>query len=426
MNTRDASLDLLLRALPDVSGLAPLREALLAGSEPDPSLAWSTSRAYTTYDRRVISAADTQKALQEAAAAARKQIDELYAGVGDVLSSVSASDPAAVAARLIELGERAEAAEAPKDALAWYETAKRWADPLPDRTPAALALRRMARVRLSMGDLDDAYELYRSAQQLGVACGDDAGVAVALTGLGNVRSEQGRWADARECYAAALAHPGTGTQSNRRVHVLLNLANISREEARYEDSRTWLEQALPLWDTFGPAERSIWFAHDGSLRMALGELDPADSAFRQALDLAPTSFHRAIVLENLADLACKRARLVDAEDLARRAEEEAIAAASPWALGLVYTTLGKISRERGDADGVTFFEKALEIGRTRRLALIEAIASLEYGCFLRRLASADEARPYLERSRDLLRATSAGPDLQRAERELAEAIAASA
>ena len=74
---------------------------------------------------------------------------------------------------------------------------------------------------------------------------------------------------------------------------------------------------------------------------------------------------------------------------------------SPRALAEIYTRLGKISRLRSDLNGVTFFEKALEICRERRYPLTEANAYLEYGIFRRTLGDMEEARSYLERARQL-------------------------
>ncbi|MGQ0562607.1 MAG: hypothetical protein ACT443_12125, partial [Gemmatimonadota bacterium] len=66
-----------------------------------------------------------------------------------------------------------------------------------------------------------------------------------------------------------------------------------------------------------------------------------------------------------------------------------------------YTRLGKIFRLRSDLNGVTFFEKALDICRERSYPLTEANAYLEYGIFRRTLGDLEEARSFIERARQL-------------------------
>jgi tetratricopeptide (TPR) repeat protein len=132
-----------------------------------------------------------------------------------------------------------------------------------------------------------------------------------------------------------------------------------------------------------------------------GDLEMAEGILHQALGLAHSEFERAMVLDNLAELFIRQGNLSEAEALARSAEEAALRASAPQALATVYIRLGKIFRLRGDANGVTFFEKTLEICRQRSYPHTEANAYLEYGIFRRLHGDIEEARSHLARARQL-------------------------
>lgn len=228
MDPRQISLDRLLRALPAVAGLAPLREAVLGASTVDPSRAWSGQAARGTYEARVLAADRLDPVVGAAREAAHRRVDRLFDGVAESLRASAAEDVPAVVGHLVALGEAAEGEEALADALVFYESASGLALQLGDRRPLALALRRTARVRWNMGEVEAAWNLYRSSLEQAEAAGDVEGRIVASTGLGNARHAQGRWAEARAHYAAAL--PLCGEEHPVLLgHICLNLANVDRK-----------------------------------------------------------------------------------------------------------------------------------------------------------------------------------------------------
>jgi tetratricopeptide (TPR) repeat protein len=183
--------------------------------------------------------------------------------------------------------------------------------------------------------------------------------------------------------------------------LITNRASMLRERGQLEESSVQLAEASELWSELPPSAHSVWYNARGLLALARGEIETAEAIFRQALETAASDFDRAMVLDNLAELFLRQGNLSDAEGHARAAEELALRAGSPRSLAEIYTRLGKIFRMRADLNGVTFFEKALELCRSSSYPLTEANAYLEYGIFRRTMGDTDEARSYIERARQL-------------------------
>lgn len=399
------SLESLLRVLPDVPDLAPLREALLGASTPDPGLEWASAGHYTTYDKRIVDAGALAKALADGRAAALQQVERSYQGAAALLTAVASGSGAAVVEQLIEAGSRAESAGDLHHAASWYAVAARMSAALHDRSPLILALRRLARARLAQGAVTDAAALYRGSLEQATLASDDAARAIALTGIGNALSFQGAWEQARTHYEQALAlQPDDAIVARAQLQV--NLAMVAREQARRLEARAWLDEARAGWEQLGNAERSGWHNEAGMLALSLGELAEAERELHHSLELgAGSDFVQAMVLDSLAAVAIAGGQLASAEMTARRAEQHALLAGSPRALAEIYTRLGIIFRLRGDANGVTFFEKALELCQQHGYAWLEAVASREYGAFRATLGDHEEASAWDARARDLFEQT---------------------
>lgn len=399
-NQAEVTLDRLLGALPEQIDLAPLRDALLRASALDASRAWAHSRAYATFDKRVLPADTVRDVVAAAARAAHERIDQLYAAVAGVLESAARGDDVSAGMRLIAIGEAAEAQDSLRSAIAFFTVAARFSETLADRGVRILALRRLARAHAACGDVDEANTFYRGSFEQAAAAADAEAQVIALTGLGNLMGFQGRWNEAVQQYRTALALCDGGSP-RLRGQLAMNLAAMHRERGELAESSDQLAVASALWNDLHSADHSVWYNNRGLLALARGELDAAETVFRQALETAGSDFDRAMVLDNLAELYTRRGNLNDAEVFARSAEELALHAGSPRALAEVYIRLGKIFRLRSDLNGVTFFEKALEICRGGRYPLTEANAYLEYGIFRRTHGDLEEARSYLERARQL-------------------------
>ncbi|MDQ3605507.1 MAG: tetratricopeptide repeat protein, partial [Gemmatimonadota bacterium] len=123
-----------------------------------------------------------------------------------------------------------------------------------------------------------------------------------------------------------------------------------------------------------------------------------------------------------ADLHLKEGHLLQAERYGREAEEHAIAARSPYYLAEMYRGLGNIARAKGDHDGFTFFEKALEIAREKDYRLLEAKTLTEYAILRSEMREWEEAISYLERAREIFSELGAVYEQARAARCLEELL----
>lgn len=394
------TLDRLLGALPEQNDLVPLRQALLRASVTDAARAWARSSAYATVDKRVVGADALRSAVADARMAEHARVDALYDAVGEALEYAASGNDLAAAMRLIAIGEAAEAEENYRTATAYYEVAARFSESLADRRARILALRRLARANGALGDVDQAIALFGVALDQAVTAADGEARIFILLGLGNIMGFQGRWKVGLEKYEAAVALCGQSFP-RLRAQIVANMAVMCRELGDLDQSAAYLDEAAATWAEMTPGEQSVWYNNRGLLMLDRGDPVTAETLFRQALETAGSDFDRAMVLDNLAELSIRQDNLSDAEGFARAAEDLALRAASPRALAEIYTRLGKIFRLRSDLNGVTFFEKALEICRGRRYPLIEANAYLEYGIFRRTLGDTEEARTYIERAREL-------------------------
>jgi tetratricopeptide (TPR) repeat protein len=415
----DVTLDRLFGALPESGELASLRTALLSASVVDLTRLWSNANAYATYDKRVLSPHALEQAVATAAHAAHARVDAMYSALGRVLFALFANDLEQAANELIAIGEQLEADENAAAARSWYEAAERVAALDGNAATRARALRYLAVLHVGSGATDEANARYRASLEHAVAARDLEAQVVAITGLGIVAGYQGNHQEALAHFDQAL-ELCAGEFPRRQAQLFTNMAALLGEDGRFDEASARLADASALWAHLSAADRCGWYNSRGLLAMNRGDIEMAEGILHQALGTAQSEFERAMVLDNLAELFIRQGNLSEAEALARSAEEAALRGGSPRALAEIYTRLGKIFRLRGDANGVTFFEKAVEICRPRRYPHIEANAYLEYGLFRRLHGDNEEARTYLERAVQLFGAVGAARLQRVAEDQLAQ------
>lgn len=415
----EVTVEEVLRLLPGLEELEVLRLRLMGAAIPDPSRAWDSSSAFSTVDKRILSPGDVESAVAAAELALREYVTSLHDGLRPLFQSFFAGDSDGAARRLIELGERQEEAGRVRGAREFYRSALRLALPLPNKGAQALALRRIGRVSLAMGDLREASSYYERSTELARDSGDVHGEVVARIGAGNAFTWQGRWLEAEQGYRAALAladGSGEGSLELERGQIFNNLGNVATRLERVDEAEGWFARALAIWKTVpSPLDVAVCYHNLAHLRVFQGRLDEARAAYERALAPPVPLTFRAVAASDLAELSRQEGHLTLAEDWARVAEEHAIAAGSPYALGRMYHGRGNIARARGDADGFTFFEKALEIARDKGYRSLEAETLADYAELRIQTGGAEEALAYLEHAREVFHDVGAVHDRARVE-----------
>jgi tetratricopeptide (TPR) repeat protein len=403
--------------------LEVLRLRMIAAAVPDPGRAWDSSSAYATVDKRILTADDVERSIAAAEDALRTYVAFLHDGLRPVFHSFFGGDLDATARHLVALGERHEVAGRARGARQCYEAAVTLALPLPNRGPLMLAMRRLGRVAMSLGEFQDATAHYERSAQLARDSGDLRAEVMARTGVGNVSIYQGRWVRAQQIYTEALelAEAQPGEFVVERGQLFNNLGNVATRMNRLAEAEEWLQRGLELWKAVdSPTDHAVCQINLGHLREAQGRHDDARAAYESAMTLPVPPSLKALAAADLAATLLRDGYVSQAEDLARVSEEHAIQSGSPYTLGYMYRNLGNLARVRGDEDGFTFFEKALQIAREKGYPSLEADTLANYADLRRKAGGVEEAEAYLERARELFIQLGSVQSVADAERALAE------
>lgn len=410
--------------LPDLEDLEVLRLRLVGAAVRDPEKQWDDSSIKTTIDKRIVTAEAVDKVLSEAEQALHDYVTALHSGLRPFFAAFFAGNHAEAAARLIALGEELESGGRLLGARRCYRAAFNVSLPLADKAPQILALRRIGRASLNLGDLLDALSHYERSAELARDSGDLHAEVIARTGSGNVRLWQGRWADAEQSYHEALALAEAGEPGGlplERGQIYNNLGNVNTRLGRLEQAETWFERALRVWDAIpSPLDLGICLHNRAQLREAQERYDDARTDYMAALKQAVPAWLRSTIATDIAAWWLQAGHLTQAVEWGWVAEENAIRTGSPYLLGAAYLARGRIALAQEDADGFIFFEKALEIAREKGYPSLEAETLASYAALRAQNGGQEEAVAYLERACELFRGLGALGELEGTERRLAE------
>lgn len=408
MRRHPLQLKFALQTLPDVGGLLPMREALIAASRTDLENYWAESGEYATLDRRVADLDELEAQLPSIIERTMEQIERMYRHALLSMRALERGDWGEAARELVHSGEVAEAARLLEEAGRYYARAVELGRKPRDRQVEGLAHRRLGRVARARGDWMRALDEYRSGLEIAEAVGDAAGAVVACQGLGNIHVDQGRWAKAREWYLR-----GVETLQDQSSSVFLHLCNamsvVERRLGRLEDSERWLlrGEAVAAQMTDDPV---IGYVEHGRARLLIAQQQwrEAETLLKRTLSRKLDPDARISSLLSLADLAQEQDRAAEAERLVREAEELAIVHSVFPYLPSVYRALGRLAQRRLDPDGFVFFEQALSLIRAESLPPAEeAAALLDYARYEITLGELEPARVRLELASEIFRSIGA-------------------
>lgn len=416
-------LEEVFRILPDLEELEDLRLLIGGAAVRDPSREWDGPAISTTVDKRVISPGSLAQVLGESEAVLHEYLEILYGHLRDVVAAHAARDTARVATALIALGESLERVGRLVKARAAFESALAVSLPLADKSPQIAALRRVARVARSLGDLDEAALYYRRSADLAEASQDAREWVIATTGIGNVLAVQGRLADAAHSYGSALARIDEGggdALTLERAQLCTNLGMVATRQGLLEEAEQRFADALAIWpDTAGASDLGACLYNQALLRRRQGREAEARAILQRTLRTSIAPWLAAMIAVELAESFLSDGHVGEAEHWGREAEQQAIRSRSPYYLADTYRGLGRLVWATGDENAVTFFEKALEIARKKAYLLVEGETLLDYARLRADTSQAEEAEAYLARARELFAELGAMAEYARAESALA-------
>lgn len=415
----------LFRLLPDLEELDGLRLSLIGASVSDPERTWERSSAFATVDKRLVAAAGLDAMVDEVERDYQAYVASLFSHLRPVLRACAAAEPSAAARPLIALGEWLEQQDQHAKARDCFVRALALALPQADKASQILALRRIARVTLALGEFSEALRHYQRSAELARDSNDALGAVIARTGQGNALALQGRWAEAEQAYQDALATIETSTVPGsmvlERAQLYNNLGLTALRQGQLTQAGERLELARALWDRLAsPRDLAICLHSQALLREEEGRREEARAAFAEALAQEVPAAVLAPIAIDLAESYLRDGHLLEAREWGRRAEQYAIAGRSPYYLARVYRGLGSLARDTGEEGGLTFFEKALEIARESGFRLLEAETLVEYARLRERTGGEEEARAFLEHATEIFREIGAVAEQQRAEALLQE------
>ncbi|WP_066366043.1 AfsR/SARP family transcriptional regulator [Herbidospora mongoliensis] len=174
----------------------------------------------------------------------------------------------------------------------------------------ALALRNLATLERSAGQLDDASAAYETALPILRAAGDRAAEANVLAGLAQIGLDRGNFADGEELLNEALAAFEELGNVRGQAQVRFGLGENYLRQHRHEAAARCFEAALPmvrgLHDLLGEAYllRGL-----GQAQADLGLIDEAEHTFKSAVRIAGAldePFAQAMALVALSELHTDR------------------------------------------------------------------------------------------------------------------------
>jgi tetratricopeptide (TPR) repeat protein len=392
--------DRFLGFLPDLPALRSIRENLLAASRPDHGRRWTGSGELGTVGGRVIDADRLAESIPAMLSAEAERAASRAERVLGLARAMEANDWEGAMEVLMEAGERSEADGLADEAEAWFLAARDLGVEAgsPRRTEALRKAARAARNAARLGDAARRYEeAWREASDSGLV--PDA--VVAATGRGNVAVDRGAWAEAERWYLEGLqlAEPAALPDDEGaalRWPLAQNLSITAREMGRLDASATWLERAA-AWARDAHGEGSDG-AHQldienglGQLALARGNPALAEAHFRAALEGPGAPLSRIGVLVNLGEALLASGRALEAGQVARQAELDALRNRVAGRLPQVYRLLAEVARFRGEPEAFVFLDRALELCRTHALPPWEEARTLRLYAAFRRAEGEEEA-----------------------------------
>lgn len=212
------------------------------------------------------------------------------------------------------------------------------------------ALASLAWIEARLGDHRAAIAAGEEAQGILTRCHDEAGVRVAEHALASSHYRAGAYPAAQELYEALLA--GASEDPTYGAELLGRLGLVAQAVGDYDRARDRYRAALSanreLKNVSGVVTQLL---NMGALDMNSDAPQAAVERFQEALRLATEHGYQQVVpvlLHNLANLACKARRFVEAREQAHQALRMVVSSGERGLESGMLATLGWIEMEAGD------------------------------------------------------------------------------
>jgi tetratricopeptide (TPR) repeat protein len=390
-----------LRLLPDVDALAPLRAFLMATSRRN-----SHGGSQHTVGKRYLSAEDLPGLVPRALRRVTEHLTLLYDSAIEALEAEDRGDAAACVQAFIRGGDLESRVGRDNAARQWYEHALVIAEGGHDRKPEIEVLQRLGALDAALGDFDRAARVQQRSFVLAESEGVAPSAASAAIALGEAALRRENFRGAASWFSRALEHAADEPWLLGRL--ALGQAALATATSDIDAAEAHLQRAEMQFNSQGPeVGRTELLSARGRLAARRGNHAEALAHFREALVRLPVlerdpHVDLAIRLE-ISQLFLDTDRLPDAEDEIRRTEELAIVHNFSRDLARVYILLGEVRARQRDETGFVFFEKAIELSRQGDPApRLEAEAYLAYSHFRSTFGEMEEARACLERALEIV------------------------
>ena len=418
-----------LRLLPAIEAMEPLRSLLVSTPRADDQARWSSSGPYLTIGKHNVDVDALRQRVDSLVRRIGAHLTVLYDAYVRAVDALESGDGNVIVSALADGGAAEERANRVAQATAWYEVAFRVASELSDRGPEIEMLDRLGRIEHERARFDESARYHQRALVLCEATFDHAGAIRACIGLGHASLARDEPDGAHAWYLRALRQAESipnpewiGTIERHLGEVAWRQGDATKARARLRRAREVLE---PL---SSPTELARVLAATARIESQVGNTDDAIAAGREALawSEAPAAdpLVRIDILLEMADVYASSGLLFDADNELRRAEELAIAKRLSDRLIDVYVAMGKVCAIRGDETGFVFFEQAADLCHALApLTSREGRVYEEYGNFRIRFKEPEEGLAHLQRARQIFEAAGDRASLARLSRELEAASA---
>lgn len=267
------------------------------------------------------------------------------------------------------------------------------------------SMRDIASVALASGEVNVAFATLEKVRAL---CTDNmpTQLATALTDMGNVHQIAGNYLAAQKLYAQALDHYRQQNDQHQVALLLHNLAGVHLHLGDISQTVDLLAESQAIYAHLElPNDSVATLIRRSQLFRLLGQLDEAEKAVQQAVELAREINHREHMVNSLTHLAAvqsDRGDLQAVNDTLQATQNLIESIQHPGLRGTLWLSLGLTAENAGQlGTALQLTQKGIEACQQANFLDGQAQGWRNYGTILMTLGDLDEAESTLQQSLEL-------------------------